>query len=101
MEELEKTGDWLHKNNILKVGDIVKITGSRTWKISKIISFQHYNITGNPAYEHEVKNPDGSYTIRWMVVRSCATSHGMDKITHILRGDNYVSVKELMEDASK
>lgn len=100
-DELEKTGDWLNTNNILQVGDVVKITGSRAGTYRKIISVQYYTIIGNPVNEHKVKNPDGSYTTRWMVVRSCATSQRMDKITHILRSGKFVPVKQLMEDASK
>ncbi len=94
---LDDTGEWLNKNKIIQVGDIVKVTGSRAGAYRKVTQLQYFCIIGQVARESVVKNPDGTRSRTWIFSASTVTSHMMNKVTHILRDGVFVAVKDLMQ----
>lgn len=96
---LKSTGDWLYKHNVLCVGDIVKVTGSRAGSHRRVVALTYYGIVGNVMYQQRIKQEDGTYALKWTISASSVTEQGLNKITHILRGNEFVPVKILMEES--
>lgn len=96
---LEKTGDWLNKAQVLKVGDLVQVTGSKAGKYRVVVGFTYYGIIGKVASQRREKQPDGLNTLVWKTSALKVTEQGMNKITHIFRDGKFVPVKDLMEAA--
>ncbi len=96
---LETTGDWLNKNNILKVGDLVQVTGSKAGKYRVVVGFTYYGIIGKVATQKREKQMDGTIQLVWSTSALKVTEQGLNKITHIFRYGQFVSVKDLMETA--
>jgi hypothetical protein len=93
---LDKTGRWLQENAILKVGDIIQVTGSRAGKYRTIIEFTSNGVIGNVSSLRRVKKPNGSFIRMWKTNSLGVTEQGMNKITHILREDKFIPIKDLM-----
>jgi hypothetical protein len=96
---LDKTGEWLNKTQVLKVGDLVQVTGSRAGKYRVVKGFTYGGIIGMVANERRTKQFDGTYVKHWSASIGQVTEQGYNKITHIFRDGNFVPVKELMEAA--
>ena len=98
-ELLKKTGDWLNKAQVLKVGDLVQVTGSRAGKYRVVEGFTYYGIIGKVAVERREKQMDGTIKKVWSTSALQVTEQGRNKITHIYRSGQFVPVKDLMEAA--
>ena len=96
---LEKTGDWLNKAQVLKVGDLVQVTGSRAGKYRVVVGFTYYGIIGKVARQLREKQPNGSIQLVWKTSALKVTEQGLNKITHIFRDGKFIPVKDLMEPA--
>lgn len=94
---LDGTGEWLNKNNILKIGDIVKVIGSRAGAYRRVTAIQYFTIIGQVVNEVRVKKEDGGYSKEWVFSGTKITSQGMNKITHIMRDGVFVHVKDLKD----
>lgn len=94
---LDATGNWLNKNKILKVGDLVQVTGSRAGKYRVIAGFTYYGVIGKVATERKEKQMDGTIQNVWSTSALQVTEQGLNKITHIYRKGQFVPVKELMQ----
>ncbi len=95
-KSLEATGEWLAKNRILKVGDLVQVTGSRAGKYRVVAGFTYYGIIGKVAVERKEKQMDGTVKKVWSTSALQVTEQGLNKITHIYRKGAFVPVKDLM-----
>lgn len=96
---LEKTGDWLNKAQVLKVGDLVQVTGSRAGKYRVVAGFTYGGILGRVAVERKEKQMDGTIKKVWSASIHQVTEQGLNKITHVFREGKFVPVKDLMEAA--
>lgn len=94
---LDKTGEWLNKAQVLKVGDLVQVTGSRAGKYRVVVGFTYGGIIGMVANERRTKQSDGTYVKHWSASISQVTEQGLNKITHIFREGKFVPVKDLMQ----
>jgi len=96
---LEKTGEWLNKAQVLRVGDLVQVTGSRAGKYRVVAGFTYGGILGRVAVERKEKQMDGAIKKVWSASIRQVTEQGYNKVTHIFREGKFVPVKELMEAA--
>lgn len=96
---LEKTGEWLNKAQVLRVGDLVQVTGSRAGKYRVVAGFTYGGILGKVAVERKEKQMDGAIKKVWSASIRQVTEQGYNKVTHIFREGKFVPVKELMEAA--
>lgn len=94
---LKKTGDWLNAAKVLKVGDLVQVTGSRAGKYRVVAGFTYYGIIGKVAIQRREKQMDGTVKHVWSTSALTVTEQGLNKITHIFRNGEFVPVKELMQ----
>lgn len=90
---LDNTGDWLVVNQILKVGDIIQVTGSRAGKYRKITAIQGNHVIGNVVRLGKAFSEQG---VSWMVEVDKVTTQGMNKVTHIFLNGSLCAVKDLM-----
>lgn len=98
---LNATGDWLKKNNILKIGDLIQVTGSKAGKYRSIVGITPYCVIGRVASQKRERQMDGSVKLVWAADVSKVTEQGLNKITHIFRNGKFVHVKDLMEQANE
>lgn len=96
---LDKTGEWLNKARVLKVGDLVQVTGSRAGKYRVVAGFTCGGILGRVAVERKEKQMDGTIKKVWSASIRQVTEQGYNKVTHIFRDGKFVPVKDLMEAA--
>lgn len=96
-KSLEATGEWLARNRILKVGDLVQVTGSTAGKYRVVAGFTYYGIIGKVARQHREKQMDGTVQLVWSTSALRVTEQGLNKITHIYHTGKFVPVKDLMD----
>lgn len=94
---LDQTGEWLNKSQVLKVGDLVQVTGSKAGKYRVVAGFTSYGIIGRVARQIREKQMDGTTQLAWTSTTGQVTDQMFNKITHIFRKGTFVSVQELME----
>jgi hypothetical protein len=97
-ENLNITGNWLKEKQIIRIGDLVKVTGSRAGPYRQIAAILNDRIVGNVAVLKREKKQDGTYIQFWSTKHFKVTEQGFNKITHIFRSGKFVPVKELMEN---
>lgn len=95
-ELLETTGEWLSKNKIIQVGDIVEVIGSKAGKHREVVTCQRWCIIGTVIGQYRVKTPEG-IKLEWRKDHGKVTEQGYNKITKIMRDGKFISVKDLME----
>ena len=95
-EGLDVTGSWLKENQVLRIGDLVRVTGSRSGPYRNIIGITNSGIVGSVATLRREKNVDGTFVSVWRN-KGTVTEQGFNKITAIFRSGKFVPVKELME----
>lgn len=96
---LNKTGEWLNKDKVLKVGDLVQVTGSRAGKYRVVAGFTYYGIIGKVAVQRKEKQADGTIKEVWSTSINQVTEQGLNKITHIYRKGEFVPVEKLMQSS--
>lgn len=87
---LEETGEWLEK--ILKIGDIVKVTGSRSSPWRRVIAVNPPNFIGNPIIKRRRRDTEEYIDV------SKAITTGINKITHMMYNDVAEKTEDLMEN---
>lgn len=98
-ELLNRTGQWLFENKIIRVGDIVKVTGSKAGNYREVVACWNWGIAGTVIGQYKVKTDKG-IRLEWRKFASKVTEQGYNKITHIYIDNKFVPVKELMEQHS-
>jgi hypothetical protein len=93
---LEESGEWLAKNKIIQVGDIVEVIGSKAGKHREVVTCQRWGIIGTVIGQYRVKTPEG-IKLEWRKDHGKVTEQGYNKITKIMRDGKFISVKDLME----
>lgn len=88
-EKLQESANWVKRN--LKVGDIVKVIGSRSGLYRKVLVLNQYDIIGLClTFKNKTFIDDSQMQI---------TNQGYNKITHIFdeKTNKFISVFDLME----
>ena len=93
---LEESGEWLSKNKIIQVGDIVEVIGSKAGKHREVVASECWGIIGTVISQYRVKTPEG-IKLEWRKDHDKVTEQGYNKITKIMRDGKFISVKDLME----
>lgn len=99
-ELLEKTGVWLNKSQVLKVGDLVQVTGSRAGKYRQIVAINKWSIVGIVVHQKRTRTPNGP-VLSWVKDVSKVTDQGFNKVTHVFRDGEFIHVKVLMEQENE
>lgn len=94
---LDTTGEWLNKSQVLKVGDLVQVTGSKAGKYRVVAGFTSYGIIGRVARQRREKQMDGTIQVVWTSATGQVTDQMFNKITHLFRYGTFVKVQDLME----
>ena len=94
-ESLTACGEWLWESKYLKVGDIIKVTGSRAGPIRKIISIGYYDVVGEVG-KLEKHTSVGGPSYSWRTNHSKVTTHYMSKVTHIWHYDSWMKLSDVM-----
>lgn len=83
----KRRGEWVKEN--LKIGDIIKVKGSRIKYPREVVQINRYDIvvqTVNISKTGEIKR---TYT---------TTEHIFEKVTHIFKDNNFIPIKDLLND---
>lgn len=94
-ELLEETGDWIKDK--LAIGDWVQVTGSRAGAYRRVVAVNGYGIVGTVIERKRIRTPEGA-ELKWVINHGKVTEQGFNKITHLYREDQFIPVKDLMQD---
>jgi hypothetical protein len=92
---LKETGEWVKDK--LAVGDWVQVTGSRAGAYRRVVAINAWGIVGTVIERKRIRTAEGAQ-LKWVIDHGKVTEQGFNKITHLYREEQFVPVKELMQD---